>query len=59
MANTSYLEDQKFAADLFGNILEKAVEWIGSNLAPEEVFSEGALENWAMENEYVKENEEG
>ena len=37
-----------------GPALESAVEWIKYNLAPEDVFSTGALERWAEERGWVE-----
>lgn len=37
--------------------LEKIFGWIAENYVPEDVFSDEALELWAEENGYVKENE--
>lgn len=39
------------------NMLDDAIEWIKDNLSPNEVFSKEELENWAYENDYVKETE--
>lgn len=35
--------------------LDNAIEWIGDNLEPEDVFSKANLELWAESNGYVKE----
>ena len=35
--------------------LDNAIEWIGENLQPEDVFSEKELERWAESNGFVKE----
>jgi len=36
-------------------LLEEAMEWIASNLAPNDVFDESDLRDWAEENGYVQE----
>jgi hypothetical protein len=57
-------QDRKFAELMEGNIdtikisqsaLDEAVEWIGSNLEPGDVFSKNDLETWAESNGYTKE----
>lgn len=35
---------------LNGSLLENAVEWIGNNLNPEEVYNESDLKSWAKDN---------
>lgn len=37
------------------DLLDKAIEWIGENLEPTDVFSKEQLETWAENNGYVKE----
>lgn len=36
------------------DVLDKTIEWINDNLAPEDVFSDMPLDEWAAENGYVK-----
>ena len=38
------------------DLLQEAINWIGSNLEPEDVFSEKQLEEWAENNDYFKED---
>lgn len=35
--------------------LDEAISWIGSNLEPDDVFSDKDLSQWAESNGYVKE----
>ena len=35
------------------NLLEEMVEWIGDNLAPDDVFPDTVLEEWAEDAGYV------
>ena len=52
---TSVKEDEKFLADVIGSeLLEKSIEWIQNNLAPEDVFSEDALSDWANDHGFVE-----
>ena len=56
---TTYEQDSKFINDIVGvNILEEVVEWIKSNMNPEDVFDEKALKHWAIENVKVDEYDE-
>lgn len=49
-------QDQEFIKALsVDNWLEIAVDWIGRNLDPEEVFSTRQLNDWAETNDYKKE----
>jgi hypothetical protein len=56
-------QDQEFNSDLqsqleivvAGSALENAMQWIGSNMNPDDVFSAKDLENWAESNGYKKE----
>jgi len=36
------------------DLLDVAVVWIGDNLAPDDVFSERILEEWAEDNGYKR-----
>lgn len=38
-----------------GSALDSAIDWIKSNLNPDDVFDESDLEAWAEANGYVKE----
>jgi len=60
----SITKDKAFAEEMAASLdeikmssstLDNAIEWIGSNLNPDEVFKEKDLESWAESNGYVKE----
>ena len=59
--STTSKQDKSFSEDLISYVLvEKsalgaAIEWIGSNLNPDQVFSDKDLEAWAESNGYTKE----
>ena len=57
-------EDQSFAdvmkdsvdeVKISNTALDNAIDWIGNNLNPDEVFSESDLGEWAEKNGYTKE----
>ena len=57
---TSRSQDRAFSIELMeflqnDDVLGKAIEWIGGNLSPEDVFAERDLEAWAADNGWVKE----
>jgi len=55
MATTSK-QDQDFLESVIPHtLLEEAIEWIASNLDPEDVFSENDLSCWAENNGFVEE----
>jgi hypothetical protein len=43
-------ENDFMSTVLNGSLLENAVEWIGNNLNPEDVYSESDLRSWAKDN---------
>lgn len=43
-------ENDFLSSVLNGSLLENAIEWIGNNLNPEEVYSESDLKSWANDN---------
>lgn len=44
-------QDRSFLNDVIGTeLLEKAADWIGRNMEPEEVFSESSLKEHARSN---------
>jgi len=48
---TSASQDAAFLSTVISNaLLEEAIDWIKSNLNPEDVFDEKDLEFWAYEN---------
>jgi hypothetical protein len=49
-------QEKEFTEAVIPNALEAAVEWIGDQLAPEEVFDESRLHAWAEDNGYTKED---
>lgn len=56
---TTASENANFIDNVIENsLLENSIEWIGNNMAPEDVFEPKDLENWAEGNGYVK-GEEG
>ncbi|MFC1924280.1 hypothetical protein ACFLXA_02820 [Chloroflexota bacterium] len=53
---TTATQDKSFLDHIIkSNILEDAVDWIGINLSPEDVFSDKDLEDWALDNGFIKE----
>jgi len=52
-------ENEHFIREVIGNdALEDAVEWIGQNLDPADVFSYSQLEEWALDNGFAMEEDE-
>lgn len=53
----TYNENKQFAESVIDtdNLLDNAIDFIKSNLAPDDVFDKAALENWAEDNGYVEE----
>lgn len=48
---TTSKQDSDFMSHVIsGCLLENAIDWISSNLDPEEVFSRDELEQWAKDN---------
>lgn len=55
---TTHAEDSNFLNDVIGTgLLESSIEWIKTNLTPEDVFSKEVLCEWAENNDYIKSNE--
>lgn len=51
---TTRKEDADFIGTVINDgLLEESIEWIKTNLNPEEVFSEGDLETWAESNGWI------
>jgi hypothetical protein len=49
--STTPTQDRGFLNDVIGiEILEKAVDWIGKNMEPEDVFSESPLKEYVRIN---------
>jgi hypothetical protein len=54
----SHMDDQiQVTTTMAKSSLEAAIYWVGNNLNPEEVFADKALQQWAEENGYKKEQE--
>ena len=48
-------ENQKFIDAVMPlNFLQEVLEWIDENMLPEDVYDVRALESWAEENDYKK-----
>lgn len=50
MATTSKQDDDFLAAVVSGSLLEDAIDWIQTNLSPEDVFTVDELERWVKGN---------
>ena len=54
---TTLKQDESFIATLISrSLLDDALEWIATNLEPEDVFTTRQLEEWAENNDYTKED---
>lgn len=49
------LIDDQITVSIDSSVLEIAIEYIGKNFNPDEVFSAKDLEEWAESNGYIKE----
>jgi len=54
MSRFGYRLEEDFAKGIFGGTLVTVVEWINENLAPEDVFTDSQLEDWAEHNGYTR-----
>jgi hypothetical protein len=55
MATTSTQQDRAFLSAMFpDNLLEEAIEFIKNSFKPEDIFEKEVLEEWAEDNEYIK-----
>jgi hypothetical protein len=53
----SSYSNQQFGKELVGDeLLNRAVEYIRDNLNPDEVYDKEDLEEWAIDNGFVKES---
>ena len=54
--STSGKQDKEFLEYVIpSGLLEVAIDCINSNLDPEDVFDTNTLDNWAVDNAYIKE----
>lgn len=52
---TSVRQDDQFIESVISTtLLEESIEWISSNMSPDDVFSESDLEQWAADEGYVQ-----
>jgi hypothetical protein len=57
---TTYKQDKEFIDAIFPkDLLEQAIDWIGANMEPEDVFSEQRLTDWAKDIGMVAGGENG
>lgn len=56
MASTR--QEKEFTEAVIPDLLDQAVAWIGSNMNPDDVFSESDLQHWAANNGYTEEQYE-
>lgn len=55
MAKFTWQQEEDFLKASMNFSMNDAIEWIQSNLEPEDVFKIGDLEMWADTNGYIKE----
>jgi hypothetical protein len=56
---TTDRQDKEFIANVISRtLLEDAIEWIKSNMTPEDVFDSSELSDWAESNGYVKDDDD-
>lgn len=54
----NWTQETDFINNVIGRgILDEAVDWVKSNLEPDEVYDKEELEEWAENNGFVKEGE--
>ena len=54
----SYKENKQFLSSVINeNLLDEAINWIKSNMNPDDVFDEDQLEEWAKDNGFVESEE--
>lgn len=55
----SFNQRRKFVKDVINDsLLDDVVDWISSNMEPDEVFPKSDLELWAEKNNFVKKVED-
>ena len=54
---TTGIQDRDFIGSVIpSSLLEQAIEWIASNLNPEDVFPDNVLSEWALRNGFVSDD---
>jgi hypothetical protein len=54
---TTVKQDKDFTDRVIpGSLLEDAIDWIGANMNPDDVFDQKSLDAWALANGYVEES---
>ena len=52
---TTLTERRKFIAETISeDLLDGAIDWIRTNMEPDEIFEERVLDQWAEDNGFVK-----
>lgn len=55
----SFSQRRKFVQDVINDsLLDDVVDWISSNMEPDEVFTKSDLELWAEKNGFIKAKDE-
>ena len=57
MATTRQWDRDFLTSVISSTLLEEAIEWIASNMSPEDVFSDDDLETWAIDSNFTKEEQ--
>ena len=57
MATTVRQDSEFVSAVISSSLLEEAIDWIQSNMNPEDVFDDKTLSTWAEENGYEEAGE--
>jgi hypothetical protein len=56
---TSSTQDRNFLEEVIGaRVLEAAMDWIAKEFSPEDVFDEGKLSDWALNNGFKRISED-
>lgn len=56
---TTDRQDKEFISNVISKtLLEDAIEWIKSNMTPEDVFEASELSDWATSNGFVKDEDD-
>lgn len=52
---TTYKQREQFVDSMIpSSLLQDAIDWISTYLSPEEVFSTDQLDEWALENDFMR-----